>query len=110
MDVILADMSLDFERDGAAEFGQPGQRARRTEDEIAHAANIDDGPILAGRIEGAAELRDHRPSSDPAIAQCRFVDAWCAWQMATASASAASALPIIAPGRRRRTIICTCSL
>ena len=34
---------------------------------------------------------------------------WCAWQIATASASAASARRIAAPGSRRRTIICTCA-
>src|SRR3546814_3493174 len=35
---------------------------------------------------------------------------WLAWQIATASASAASAPAIFAPGSRTRSIACTCSL
>ena len=54
-----------------------------------------DGAVYAIRVPAATRSRLAR---------------WCAWQIATASASAASARRSVAPGNRRRTIIATCSL
>src|SRR6202011_4317534 len=65
-------------------------------------------------IEDPGEFGDHRLIDSRAAGsrtgcQNRIVPAWCAWQIATASASAASGVAIAQPGNNRRTIICTWS-
>src|SRR5262249_39117034 len=108
VNMVLAHMGLDEQADGAAGRGQPVEAARRAEHLIADAADIDDGGIGALGIDDARELGDHE-APPAAIFQTRRVAAWWAWQMATASASAASADCSRQPGSRRRTIICTCA-
>src|SRR5438034_2690062 len=115
MDVVLADMSLDQQADRLSRRRQAGQRAAGGEHQIADAADIDNRPVDAGLVDEAGELGDHArpPAARPGTAaacQCRAVPAWWAWQIATASASAASALVDIAPGSRWRTMTWTCSL
>src|SRR5580700_3068384 len=102
MDMVLADMGLDQQaRRGAGQ--QLAQGASRAEGKIADAADINDRAVRGDRVENAAKLGDHRAS----LHRCT-VPAWWAWQIATASASAASGSAMAHPGNRRRTIICTC--
>src|SRR5690606_18488253 len=93
---------------------QRRQRAHRAEDEIADAGDVDHRPVAAGRIEHAGQLGDHgrAPATRGSAAPCqrRAVPACWAWQMATASASAASAVVSAAPGSNSFTIIWICSL
>src|SRR5262249_60244139 len=60
MNVVFADMRLDKEPRRASRWRQLRDRARRAEDEIADAADIDDGALGDDLIEKTGELRDHR--------------------------------------------------
>jgi len=102
MDVILADMRLDQQPRRLPHPRQQPERPARAEGEIANPPDIDDRTVGAHLIDDARELGDHD------ACQTRIVPAWCAWQIATASASAASAEAIEQPGNSRRTISCTC--
>src|SRR6266852_1233975 len=107
MDVILAHMRFDEEPQRLAARGRAAQGARRGEDEIADAVDVEHETFRPALLDDAREHGDHRAA--PA-AQARCVAAWWAWQMATARASAASPASIAAPGSRRRTIISICCL
>src|SRR6266852_8914363 len=107
MDVILAHMRFDEEPQRLAARGRAAQGARRREDEIADAVDVEHETFRPALLDDAREHGDHRAA--PA-AQARCVAAWWAWQMATARASAASPASIAAPGSRRRTIISICCL
>ena len=83
-----------------ADRRQGGECARRGRDDIADAADVDNEAVLLQAVDEAAQLADH--------AAPRLVEARCwAWQIATASASAASGVKAFAAGRSRFTIIAT---
>src|SRR5438132_6135299 len=98
---VLAHVQIGLELDLAAPVGQ-AVRARRRLDEVADAAHVEDEPVGAPRDRLAAQPGDHPAALSNGGAR--------AWQMATASASAAwfgsggSASPRIA-----FTIRCTCA-
>src|SRR5262249_58844417 len=75
------------------------QRARRRGNQIADAADIDDGAVEIDGVDHAFQLGDQRAAST-FLAVAR---GW-AWQMATASAAAAS-LAASTPGSLPPTII-----
>src|SRR5262245_2175388 len=84
--------------------GKPAQRARAGMDEIADAAYVDQRLPLADGGDCSAQTADHALSLWGAMGR------WCAPQIATASASAASAETSPAFGSSRRTMKATCDL
>ncbi len=105
IEAVLAHMGLDQKLDRLARPRQRAQRAARALNQIADPADVDHHMVLGQKLDQPGEARDHEVAS--ASAQRRRVAAWWAWQMATASASAAS-LPLgTQPGSRRRTISAT---
>src|SRR4029077_16139328 len=69
--------------------------------EIADAVDVEDQGLLLDAVDDALELADH------AAPRARAARCW-AWQMATASASAASEVDAVEAGNSIRTIIATC--
>jgi hypothetical protein len=58
MDAVLAHLRLDQQRYRPS-FGQPRQRASRTEDQVADTADVDHRRTVGQRIDAAAQLGDH---------------------------------------------------
>src|SRR5262249_6183653 len=83
--LILAPLGLARQRHPLAAARPRLHRARRAVHQIADAADIDDDEVLAMAVDDALELADHAVAI-LTTALCR----WCAWQIAIASASAAS--------------------
>ena len=79
-------------------------RARAERHLVAHAADIDDRRVERHRIEPTGELSDHGAASVTNAASSRRQERECAWVMAMASASAASALSKDARGKRHLTM------
>ena len=86
---------------GCADGGDRAQGASRSGDEIAHAIDVEDQGLLVDAVDDALELADH------AAPRARAARCW-AWQMATASASAASEVDAVEAGKSILTIIATC--
>src|SRR5581483_4159074 len=79
--------------------------------DIGDTVDVQQQPVLGHVVDAAGQLADHRAASRKSLApHCRKVPMWCSWQIATASASAASGDPACEAGSSTRTMTCTCSL
>src|SRR5262245_4049614 len=103
MDVVLAHMRLDQQPRRRTGGRQTADCSRRAEGEVTHTVDVDDGAIGVYLLDDAGELGDHGRSP-----RNRRAAACCAWQIATASASAASGLVLSQLDNNRPTINCTC--
>src|SRR5580693_1621913 len=101
--MVFADMRLDQQARRRARRRQAADRPGRAEGQIADAAHVDDRRVRFDLLDDSGKLGDHAGAS-----KSRRAVAWCAWHIATASASAASGWPPTQPGSSRRTINCTC--
>ena len=98
---VLAELQLGVQLDRLADPRQALQGRGCHGDQIADPAHVDDGVIIADRSQHAPQMGDHARRS-ASRRSCAAIWARparkCAWQMATASASAASATTVPAPG------------
>src|SRR6202046_1675650 len=94
-------MRLDQELRLFTDAGDCAQGARRSGDEITNAVDIENDGFLVHAVDDALEFADH------AAPRARAARCW-AWQMATASASAASEVDAVEAGSSILTIIATC--
>src|SRR5215475_3792396 len=88
LDLVLAHISLDRQHRRLALRRQRLQRARGAMHLVADAADIEDDKILAVGIDQALQLANHAPAT---FSRSSTPPRWCAWVMAMASASVASA-------------------
>src|SRR5690606_29319408 len=100
---ILAHQQVGIERAGLADRRQAGGGALRDMDNIPNAAHIDQDMVHRAVQDDAGDAPDH---AAPRIAAVRrpALCKWWAWQIATASASAASGPANATPGSCTRTI------
>src|ERR1700720_4646876 len=101
MDVVLADVRLDQQPHQRTRGRQAADRSGRAESEVTDTVNIDDSRIRLNLLDEAGELGDHG-----CLPKSRRTAACCAWQIATASASAASGSLLSQPDSSRATISC----
>src|SRR4029077_248779 len=101
--VILADVRLDQQPRGQPGGRQAADCSGRAEGEIADTVDVDDSRIRLYLLDDAGKLGDHGRAP-----KRRRTAACCAWQIATASASAASGSLLLRPDSSRPTINCTC--
>src|SRR5271167_5240147 len=94
-------MRLDQELRRFACRWQRPQGAGRSGNEIPHPVDVEDQSLFLDAVDDAPELADN------AAPRARAARCW-AWQMATASASAASGVLAVEAGKSIRTIIATC--
>src|SRR3984957_4207910 len=100
-DRVFAHVCLDEQLRGLAGCGQRAKGPSRRGDEIAHAVDVEDDGFLVRAVDDPLEFADH------ATPLARAERCW-AWQMATASASAASEVDAVEAGNSTLTIIATC--
>src|SRR6185312_16606482 len=101
---VFTDLHLDHQADMRADR-QPRQGRGRTLHKIADAIHVQDDGVVRNGVHDTGELADHSPTTFRIFTVER-----CAWAMAAARASAASACVTPQVGSRRLTMNCTCSL